>query len=168
MYYLNTFFVYSILGFLFETAMSFITKSHFKSGILYGPWTPVYGMGIIITILLSNYLFKSLHLQKIVEILIVFLVITAVLTISEWLAGISIEFIFKKIFWDYSNYKFHIGHYIALNMSLLWGFGSIIILYVIKPMLEKTVKNIPIPLTIILSILFIIDALVTIVTKAKG
>ncbi len=47
MYFLNCFFIYSILGFILECLFTLITKNHFASGILYGPWTPVYGFGAI-------------------------------------------------------------------------------------------------------------------------
>jgi len=52
-----------------------------------------------------------------------------ILTIIEAIAGYSIEFIFNITFWDYSNYKFNIGKYIALESSLIWGIGSIILIY---------------------------------------
>lgn len=47
MYFLNCFFIYSILGFILECLFTLITKNHFASEILYGPWTPVYGFGAI-------------------------------------------------------------------------------------------------------------------------
>ena len=47
MYYINLFFVYSILGFVFETILSQFWSGVFNSGILFGPWTPVYGIGVM-------------------------------------------------------------------------------------------------------------------------
>ena len=55
MFYINCFLLYSILGYLLETLAAFITKSNFKSGILFGPWTPVYGLGAVLIILISRY-----------------------------------------------------------------------------------------------------------------
>ena len=49
-------FVFSIFGYLLETVYAFITHTNFKSGILYGPITPLYGVGIIIIFCLSNYI----------------------------------------------------------------------------------------------------------------
>ena len=80
MFYINCFLLYSILGFLLETIAAFIMKSGFKSGILYGPWTPVYGIGAILTIIISEYFFKHLHLKIWQETIIVFIIITLVLT----------------------------------------------------------------------------------------
>ena len=117
--------------------------------------------------LLSNKIFESLHLNKVVETIIVFVVITIVLTILEWLGGILIEKLFHITFWDYSNYKYHIGKYISLSMSLIWGLGSIFLIYCVKPWISDYINKIPKSISIILIILFIIDIIVTVYNKLK-
>lgn len=167
MYYLNTFLIYSILGFLLETIRSFFVNSKFTSGILYGPWTPIYGFGIVLVILISNYLFSHLHLSRWLETFITFIIITLVLTLLEWLGGVLIEKIFHVVFWDYSKEELSIGKYISLSKSLIWGVGSIIFIYVLKPLLEGLIKHIPIPVTVILTLLMIFDLILTFVNKSK-
>ncbi len=167
MYYLNTFLLYSILGFLLETVRSFLVNSKFTSGILYGPWTPIYGIGIVIVILISNYLFSHLHLSRWIETFITFVIITLILTLLEWLGGILIEKIFHTVFWDYSKEAFSIGKYISLSKSLMWGVGSIIFIYVLKPLLEGVIKHIPIPVTIILTLLMLSDFILTFLNKSR-
>lgn len=167
MYYLNTFLLYSILGFLLETIRSFLVNSKFTSGILYGSWTPIYGIGIVIVILISNYLFAHLHLSRWIETFITFVIITLILTLLEWIGGILIEKIFHTVFWDYSKEAFSIGKYISLSKSLIWGVGSIIFIYVLKPLLEGLIKHIPIPVTVILTLLMISDLILTFVNKSK-
>lgn len=167
MYYLNTFLIYSILGFLLETIRSFFVNSKFTSGILYGPWTPIYGLGIVLVILISNYLFSHLHLSRWVETLITFMIITLVLTLLEWLGGVLIEKIFHVVFWDYSKEALSIGKYISLSKSLIWGVGSIIFIYVLKPLLEGVIKRVPVPVTVILTLLMLSDLILTFVNKSK-
>lgn len=167
MYYLNTFLLYSILGFLLETVRSFLVNSKFTSGILYGPWTPIYGIGIVIVILISNYLFAHLHLSRWIETFITFVIITLILTLLEWIGGILIEKIFHTVFWDYSKEAFSIGKYISLSKSLMWGVGSILFIYVLKPLLEGVIKHIPIPVTIILTLLMLSDFILTFVNKSR-
>ncbi len=167
MFYINCFLLYSILGYLLETLAAFITKSNFKSGILFGPWTPVYGLGAVLIILISRYFFVNLHMPRWKETIIVFIVITFVLTLIEWIGGIGIEFLFKKVFWDYSSDPTSIGHYISLRMSLIWGIGSIIFIYVIYPFLKNFIKHIPLYVTIPFALLFLFDVVYTIVTKEK-
>ena len=95
MYLLNCFFIYSILGFLLESTFNLIVIHHFKSGILYGPWTPVYGIGAILTIIISKKIFKKLKTSPLKETLITFLILAITLTITEWLGGILIEKLFS-------------------------------------------------------------------------
>lgn len=157
MHYINIFFVYSIIGYIFETH---IMKS--KSGILYGPITPIYGVGATIINILSKYLFYNLHLPRWQETIITALILVIILTILELISGILIEKIFHIVFWDYSYLKFHIGHYIALEVSLGWMVASLILIYFINPILDEFIIKIPIEITYSLIFIFIIDIILTI------
>ena len=167
MYLLNCFFIYSILGFLLEGTYTLITSNHFSSGILYGPWTPVYGFGAILTIIISQKIFKKMHKSRFTETIVTFIVLTIVLTLIEWLGGIIIENLFHETLWNYKNFQFNIGKYISLEMALIWGLISIFIIYFIKPIIDKIEKKIPKSLTYTLLIFFIIDIITTIITKIK-
>ena len=167
MYYINIFLVYSIVGYIFEATFTFITKGTFKSGIMIGPWTPIYGIGVLIIILLSNYLFKNLHLSKSIEIIITLITITIILTILEWLGGVCIEKLFHKTLWDYSDQLFHIGKYISLTASITWGVGTLLVIYVINPILKDILKSIPSFITIITSIIFLVDFIYTFIKNIK-
>ena len=143
-----------------ETTMkTFIFKS-MNNGILHGPWIPVYGFGCIIIILLEKYIFKKVD-NKFLKILLLFISVFISLTILEWLGGVLIEKLFNEIFWDYSDFKFNIGNYIALEMSLLWGIVSLVFIYLVKPVEDLIIKKIPKRLTILVLVLFIIDVIFT-------
>ena len=166
-YYLNCFFIYSILGHLLETVFSMLGNNNFKSGFLYGWWTPVYGIGAVTILFISNYLFKNLHMPRFWETVIMFFVVAIVLSALEALGGVLIEKTFGKVFWDYSNQRFHIGHYISLEMTLVWGVASIIFIYIIHPLLDNLIKKVPKWVTIILLILFVFDFNKTFIDKRK-
>ena len=167
MYLLNCFFVYSIIGFIIEGLYTLIVSGHFSSGILYGPWTPVYGFGAILTIVISKKIFKNMHKSRFIETIVTFIVLTVTLTFIEWLGGILIENLFHETLWNYKDYKYNIGKYIALEMSLVWGIVSIFIIYFVKPIIDKLEKKIPKFITIIFATLFIIDLITTTVVKLK-
>lgn len=167
MYYLNCFFVYSVLGYVLETFIAFITKTNYKSGILIGWWTPVYGIGSVIILFISEYLFKNLHMNRIIETLVVFIVTAIVLSTLEALGGVLIEKIFGISFWNYSNHKYNIGKYISLEMTFTWGVISIIFIYVIHPILKNIIKKIPTWITIVFIVLFLTDCTKTFVDRKR-
>ena len=49
MLYLNLLFAYSILGFIMESTLYKIVNSNMHSGIFYGPYTLVYGFGVLLS-----------------------------------------------------------------------------------------------------------------------
>lgn len=166
MYLVNCFFVYSILGYILEMIFGFAIGAHnVESGILYGPWTPIYGIASVFIIVISDKLFKNLHLPRWIETIIVVLVLMVVLSALEWFGGILIELIFGFSFWDYSDSKFNLGKYVCLEFALIWSVLSLVFIYVINPLLEKYIKKTPIWLTIILSILFIVDLVIRILVE---
>ena len=157
MYILNMFFISSILGHFIENFF-YTTKD---SGIMYGYWTPIYGIGVVIIILINDFVSKK-KLKPIYHAIYVFFISALILSIMEYIGGFLIEILFHKTFWDYSNQALNIGKYTSLSMSIIWGISSIIFLYLLKPLLELIIKKIPKIITYILSIIFIIDFLFTI------
>ena len=159
MYDINIFLTYSILGFFYECIINFIQDGRFSSGFMYGPWTPIYGIGVLIIL----YIYKKLKkYNKIKRLIIMSIISMIVLTLLEYITGNLIELIFHTSVWDYSNYKFNYGKFISLESSLIWMIGSIIIIFIHKK-LKKYIKKIPNQITIILSIVFTIDLVLSII-----
>lgn len=159
MYDINIFLTYSILGFFYECIINFIQDGRFSSGFMYGSWTPIYGIGVLIIL----YIYKKLKkYNKIKRLIIMSIISMIVLTLLEYITGNLIELIFHTSFWDYSNYKFNYGKFISLESSLIWMIGSIIIIFIHKK-LKKYIKKIPNQITIILSIVFTIDLVLSII-----
>ncbi len=148
-----------------ETSLSFLMDNGFTSGILYGPWTPIYGIGALIILFLSKKLFKNLHMNRIVETIIIFLIVTLILTLLEGISGILIEKLFNMVYWDYRDLPLHIGKYVCVLISLIWGISSIIFIYILNPLCDKLIRKIPSFVTITILILFIIDIIATIIVK---
>ena len=164
MYYLNNFLLFSIFGHILESIIYLFLNNNGYSGIMYGPSTPVYGIGILIIITIYNKL-KFTHLKSITKIIHIFILSTILLTTIEFIGGISIEYFFHQELWNYNNLKFHIGPYIALEISFIWGLCSLLYLYILKPITDNIIKRIPYYITICISVFFIIDFIVTIINK---
>lgn len=163
MYYLNNFFLYSILGYIIESVVySFFDSG---SGILYGFWTPVYGIGVVTIIFLSKIVFEKIKLNNFYKSLTLFLIGSIILSFLEFIGGVLIENFFGIVYWDYSGLKYNIGNYIALEMALVWGISSILFYYLLKPISDKIVSKIPKYMTYIFIFLFLLDLAVTLALK---
>lgn len=154
-----------MIGFLVETSLKFFAFKGMNNGILYGPWIPVYGFGCVLVIVIMRFVFNRIKVPRWVKIFLVFLLSAIILSIAELLGGILIEKIFNEVFWDYSDMKFHIGHYISLEMALLWGVMSIVVIYVIKPLVDKIIEKIPSIITYLVLVTFLLDVVLTFLLK---
>lgn len=163
MYYINIFFIYSIIGHIIETVLYTIGSG--ESGILYGYWTPIYGFGSVFILLMYDYLITHRKLNRWVEYILIFLTGAIFLTLIEYLAGNLIEYFFDTVFWTYENLPFHIGDYISVEMALVWGISALIVVKLLRPLFDFVEEKIPRWITWILIVLFIIDALCTIYFK---
>lgn len=137
-----------------------------NSSILYGPWLPVYGVGICLGVFIETLIFNRVKTSKIVKIFIMFLLIVFFSTLIELLGGIFIEKTFGKAFWNYNNFKFNFGKYIALESSLIWGILSLFFLFVIKLKFDKMIKKIPRVVTTLVLSMMLIDFILTLILKA--
>lgn len=160
-YYLNTFIIYSVIGFIIETSLKHLFFPKLNNGFLHGPWIPVYGLGVCLIIIIMRIIFNRIKLSRPIKIILLFLISTIVLTILEFIGGNLIELLTGKVFWKYDDLKYNIGHYIALEISLVWGIMSLVITYIIKPILDKLIKKIPSIITYLVLISMIFDFIIT-------
>lgn len=160
MYYVNYFFIFSILGHFIETFF----YSNGESGILISYWTPIYGIGVIIILLINKFI-EKLKVNKFIKIILLFFICSIGLAVIEFIGGYLIKWIFHTELWDYSNHKLNIGKYTSIEMSLIWGMSGILVIYFLKPLIDKIVYKIPKILSCMLITLFVIDLFLTLLIK---
>ena len=162
MYYVNIFFIFSFIGFLFENVLNIFTNDNFNSGVLYGPWTFIYGIGVLLMVIVYKFL-QQFHLKKWKEVVLFYIIITIVMTLVEFSGGMLIETIFHRTYWNYTNMRFNYGKYICLEVSLAWGLLSTLITYLVLPFINKLEKKIPWFVGVGLIILFVMDIIFTLI-----
>ena len=106
MYYLRFFFFYSILGYFLES----LVTTQYESGILYGYWTPIYGIGVCLIIGIYHAIKKWLHPNKWVLPILLFFSSAFFLALMELIGGYLIQFLFHRVFWNYQNHHFHLDY----------------------------------------------------------
>lgn len=167
MYYINLFLLYSILGFIMESTLYKIKLVNKHSGIFYGPITAVYGIGILAIELFNKYFFKKIKCNKIIKLLIEFIVLTIVLTLIEYLGGNILNHLFGIDMWNYSNKPFNYGKYICLITSIIWGILGLLYIHILKPFTDKIINQISHKETYIFLTIFIIDMILVLITKLE-
>ena len=134
----------SFIGWCIEAGYLYFTRGRFVfTGLLHCPFSPIYGFGGLLLILL---------LKPIKHNVILFYLGAVLLTsILEYVTGFLIKLTLNKMLWDYSHEFLSINGYICLKSSLVWGLLSINFIYLLKPVLRCLIYHIPRYLRIVLA-----------------
>lgn len=132
------YFICSILGWIMEVLYAYSVFGTFVDrGFLYGPMCPIYGWGAVAMVLVTEKIRK-----KKVNTLGIFLIVTAIFTILEYLTSLVLELIFNLRWWDYSNYFLNINGRVCLIFSIFFGFMGIVFVKKIYSRIQRLIKNI--------------------------
>lgn len=165
LYYINLIFFYSLLGFILESVVYKHSNVNEHSSIFKGPYTLVYGFGILLCILIYNYLNKYID-NNIFSYLIYYVIFTITTTTIEFIGGNIIHYFLKIDKWNYSNHKYHFGKYVCLDYAIYWGILSLFTIFKLHPFFDKFILiNIPNYTTNIILIIFVIDLIYLIKKK---
>ena len=173
--------IYEVLTIMFENHHGFQNR-----GMLYGPYLPIYGFGMLVLIVTVDPI-RRMNLGKntsisattlfVVKIILVFLAAFVVTSTVELAASYIIsptswEYIGngqKNPPWFYSadeGYDINFQGRIALKSSLRFGMGSVFLLYVLLPAIDSfSTKKKPFKIVgSLLLLFFIIDCMATLIT----
>ena len=120
----------SIIGYLLEMIVGLVQNGHFvsKQGLIYGPFSQVYGIGLVI------YYLVIPNNKKNIEIFLISMFLGGIV---EYIFSYLQETFFGTISWDYSNLLFNINGRTSLLHCIYWGIGGILFSKYIKPQIEK-------------------------------
>lgn len=153
------FLLFSVAGYVAEMITCFIVNKKLTNrGFLCGPTIPIYGVGSMALIFLLTPFKESP--------ILVFLLGMIITTSIEYITSYVLELIFHNKWWDYSDQKFNINGRICLMNAILFGVGSVFILYFANPWLTKFLLQIKdkvlIIVTMISFIVFVFDVIYSI------
>lgn len=132
------FIIYSSMGWMFEELWYLLVKNDIVNrGLLYGPYLPIYGIGaLIIYFLLWNFMHKK-HKIGNINVILVFIAIFFIATITEYLAHYLLDEFFNIKLWNYSKEKLNINGRVCLSASANFALGGTFAMYFIQPIIEK-------------------------------
>ena len=143
-FYTCCFFVYCVIGWLYEVIWEFAIGHGFVNrGFLHGFYLPIYGFGALTLIFsLKNLMKKYIKIGKLnITPLIVFIAILFIVSVIEFSASYIMELIFHKRWWDYTYDILNLNGRISLRNSSLLALGGMLFVYIIQPFLEKIFVN---------------------------
>lgn len=128
------FFVYSFLGWIYETALVSIREKEWSNrGFLMGPICPIYGCGALIFIFIGSGL----------NVWLTFLVCMVSSAVLEYATAYTLEKLFHASWWDYSNMPLNLNGYICLPASLLFGTAGVVVSHLVQPFLAVPMASLP-------------------------
>ena len=163
--FFNLFWVFvvcSLLGWGVETIyhMTVVDPGVYqeRAGLLYGPFSPIYGVGgTLLTMALNRFRDKNL--------LIIFLVSAVVGGAFEYFVSWFMQFSFGITAWDYTGTFLSIDGRTNGQFMAMWGVMGVIWIRLILPIILKLVNKIPwnwrYAVTTVCAVLMLADALLT-------
>lgn len=126
------FIIGSIVGYIVEMIVVLFQKGYFESrqGLIYGPFTPVYGIGGVVYYLI----FKLIKTKNKLSVFIISMILGG---ITEYLVSYIQEKVFGTISWDYSQLLFNINGRTSLLHCTYWGIAGILYIVYVESLMEK-------------------------------
>lgn len=153
---------YSIGGFVLERIINLVFLGYWwDNSVLYGPYQPLYGNGVVLLVLFAEYVYpkikghKALRLSIYVVAAIVFTALSEASTgyFFEWLTGIHL--------WNYGQTFPCQLEYVCWLPTSLFGILSFFVVYYLHPIFKKWLDQTPHYLAFMFFLIFIIDIIWT-------
>lgn len=129
------FVIFSILGYCFESFANLIEYGHFhnRQGILYLPFSQIYGLGAVIILEITRWIKKQ-------NVLLLYVFCCIFGGFFEYIFSYLEQMLLHSTAWDYSNMQFNIGGRTNLLFSLVWGFVGVAIVKFLYPQSLKIIR----------------------------
>lgn len=165
------FFVCSVLGLILEEVWHIVVVDpgvyQDRAGMLFGPFSPIYGFGAVLMTMALNRFYKK-------NPLIIFLVSALIGGAFEVFVGWFMQTSFGVVSWSYSHIRLFgmpdpiavlTGGRTCTPFACMWGLGGLIWIKVLLPRLLKLINMIPwkrrYSATVILTAVMLIDGVMT-------
>lgn len=128
----------SFAGTLIETVFALIVEGHFevRTGMVTGPFIPVYGAGAVLMTLCLYRLYRM-------HDLIIFAAAAFIGGAFEFLCSYFQEMFLGTISWDYSDAPLNIGGRTSVAYMVAWGILGLIWIRYAYPFISRLIEKIP-------------------------
>ena len=129
---------FSLVGYAVEMIFQFITSGELNSrqGLIYGPFSQIYGIGAVIAILSSRVINKK-------NTVLLFSFYAVLGGTYEYLSSRFQESVFGTVAWHYDENILNFQGRVSYRSALLWAVSGVVIVYFLYPFMCKLLKKIP-------------------------
>lgn len=129
------FVLFSVMGYMFESGANLIEFGHFhnRQGILYLPFSQIYGLGAVIILIITQWIKRR-------NLLLLYVFCCIFGAFFEYIFSYIEETILHSTTWDYSTMPFNIDGRTNLLFSLAWGFVGVAIVRFLYPQSLKIIR----------------------------
>lgn len=163
--FFNLFWIFTVccvLGLIIESIyhIAVVDPGHFenRAGMLFGPFSPIYGFGAVLMTIALNRFHNS-------NIVIIFFISAVIGGTFEYLTSWFMQFAFGIVAWDYSGTFLSIDGRTNFMFMCMWGVLGVVWIKVFLPWMLKLVNLIPwnwrYAITTLCAILMIADGAMT-------
>lgn len=168
--YFLYFFAYSVIGWCYEVFLETVVYrwGFSNRGVLFGPYCPVYGFGMLLFIFTVYRLIKDKPLKtRLFMIPAVIVGCALVATAVELLTSYICEFFMGSWPWQtYADYKINFQARIALSPSIRFGLGGALFLYLVQPLFSRAMERLGsrrLPVFAVLAAVMAADFVITVI-----
>lgn len=140
--------IYTFLGFIIESIyVSILKKEVYFSGLLKGPFIPIYGFGALLILSITPYYTNNYE--------IFFYSLFSCSTL-EYLTHFFLASDFQIEVWNYHKIPHNCRSRICLFYSIMWGLLGIILINYIDPFISSILSNLNYDMTNITAFIYIL------------
>lgn len=159
------FVVASIFGDVMETLFHYFYvvpgQWQDRAGLLYGPFSPIYGCGALLMTLVLNRFSKN----NIGTLVAIFFAAAIIGGVFEYFVSLFMQYTYGAVAWDYTGQWLSIGGRTCGLAMAAWGAVGLVWMKLILPVLVRLVNKIPwnwrYTVTLIAAILMTVDIVMT-------
>lgn len=108
-----------------------------RQGIFYGPFSPIYGLGVCIFVIFLGRNAEKLSWFK------TWAWSALIGGGTEYATSVIAEKVFGSTIWDYSNIPTNINGRTTLLFMIFWGLGGMVLMKLAYPFVSKWIEKIP-------------------------
>lgn len=160
---------YSVGGFVLERIINlFFYGEWLDNSVLVGPYQPLYGSGILLTIIFYDVLYKKVINVKLIYKEIGLILAAIVFTgLVEAITGYGFEYLYGVRLWDYGQFFPCNLEYVCIFTTPLFGILSYLVVRYIHPLLKRHLADVNNYLYYTILLIFIVDIVYTFISLAN-